>query len=302
LVGDALGVPYEHGKARAIPRSARLEMNELGRRLASHPVPTGTWSDDGAAALVVLEVLGAHGGLDLEVLARRLYDWMTSGALTVDGHVFDIGIQTAEALGRFQRGVPARQCGLAGVRNNGNGALVRALPLALDPRLDTATLARAAAEQSRITHAHPRALLCASLYALWARATLELGGRAASSEDAWRLATDQLRALVAGEPELTRELEREVRPAAAPWGTGSGYVVDSLHSARWACQADDYEQVVTRAIELGNDTDTTAALAGAVAGLRFGLEGIPGRWRAGLRGAELAERLVASFALRVSPP
>ncbi|MDD9935045.1 MAG: ADP-ribosylglycohydrolase family protein [Myxococcales bacterium] len=77
-----------------------------------------------------------------------------------------------------------------------------------------------------------------------------------------------------------------------PGGAGSGYVVDTLHSARLACQAPDYERVVKSAIALGNDTDTTAAVAGGIAGLRHGLSGTPGRFRTSLRGSDLLRTTV----------
>jgi ADP-ribosyl-[dinitrogen reductase] hydrolase len=84
-----------------------------------------------------------------------------------------------------------------------------------------------------------------------------------------------------------RELDQSVRPDDPPTGQGTGYVVDCLHSARWAMAAGSYEAVVKAAISLGNDTDTTACVAGGIAGLRDGINAIPRRWQDGLRGKEL---------------
>ena len=97
--------------------------------------------------------------------------------------------------------------------------------------------------------------------------------------------------MIAGERDAwLDELERHVLAFDQP--KGSGYVVDCLHSARYALQADDYASVIRRAIGLGHDTDTTAAVAGGIAGIRFGVEGIPSLWRNGLRGRELAQPLI----------
>jgi ADP-ribosyl-[dinitrogen reductase] hydrolase len=88
------------------------------------------------------------------------------------------------------------------------------------------------------------------------------------------------------------ELEWQVRPDDVPTGKGSGYVVDSLRSARLALQHDDYSEVVRHAVALGKDTDTTACIAGGIAGIRGGVRQIPERWRVGLRGKDIYEPLL----------
>jgi len=104
-----------------------------------------------------------------------------------------------------------------------------------------------------------------------------------------------LRGLIADEPDAVEELEFSIRPDEPAIGGGSVYVVDALRSARWACEAADFESAMRRAIKLGHDTDTTACIAGGIAGLRFGLEGIPQRWRGGLRGQDLLAPLHAGL-------
>jgi ADP-ribosylglycohydrolase len=74
--------------------------------------------------------------------------------------------------------------------------------------------------------------------------------------------------------------------------TGSGYVVDCLRSALWACDQGPYETAVKAAVALGRDTDTTACVTGGLAGLRDGVDAIPERWRAALRGRELLDPLL----------
>ena len=101
-----------------------------------------------------------------------------------------------------------------------------------------------------------------------------------------------LRDIYGRESQEYAELEWAIRPDDPPEGHGSGYVVDSLRSARWALQAGGYEQAVKAAISLGHDTDTTACIAGGIAGIRDGIGAIPKRWRAQLRGTELVEPLV----------
>ena len=171
-------------------------------------------------------------------------------------------------------------------RDNGNGSLMRVLPLALWHRGTDDELIRDAARQSLVTHAHPRSQVCCALYCMWVRAALH------GASDPWTDATRRVRAFSAQRPAWMLELDEHIRPEREPSGTGSGYVVDCLHSARLATQEPTFEQVMRRAVSLGDDTDTTAAVAGGFAGVRHGLSGIPERWLQALSGRNLAEPLV----------
>lgn len=295
LVGDALGVPYEfHPSARIPPREAIEMAPPDGFPRAHRDTPPGTWSDDGAQALALLASLLDRDGLDLEDFGARLVGWYERGDYAVDARVFDCGIQTRLAIDRMKAGAPAAVAGGAGERDNGNGSLMRVLPLALFCDRSDAELARLAMDQSSPTHAHPRARAACALYCLWARR--ELAG-APSSAAAFADAAACLRSILGDAPER-RELDEHLRPDHPPDGRGSGYVVDCLASARMVCErAGDYEAIVRAAIALGDDTDTTACVAGGIAGIRHGARGIPARWREALRGRAivepLADRLVA---------
>jgi ADP-ribosylglycohydrolase len=293
LVGDALGVPYEFHPASEIPAAEQIEFEPPAGFLRAHRgVPPGTWSDDGAHALCLLASLLDRDRVDPEDLMRRLTNWHEHGYLAVGGRVFDVGIQTSRALAAFRSGVPAVDAGPRETRDNGNGSLMRVLPLALWHRGSDAELAADAQLQSRVTHGHPRAQVCCSLYCLWARRILE------GASDPWASAVAALRALY-GEGSAERaEMEIHVRPDDEPAGQGSGYVVDCLRSARLALGAGVYEAVVRAAIRLGNDTDTTACVAGGLAGLRDGVEAIPGRWRDSLREPELFLPLLEALIAR----
>ena len=282
LVGDALGVPYEFHKRDQIPPLTEIEFDPPeGFRRSHGDVPAGTWSDDGAHALILLASLLHCGKLDLDDLGRRLVNWYDYGYKAVDAHVFDVGVQTAQAINRFQSGAPAHQAGLRDERANGNGSLMRVLPLALWRKGTIEQLVADAQEQSVVTHGHLRSQVCCALYCLWARYTMEEVG------DPWREAVASLRNVYGENAPEREELEWSIRPDDPPEGTGSGYVVDCLRSARWATQAGSYKQVVKAAISLGNDTDTTACVAGGIAGIRDGINAIPERWRTRLRGEEL---------------
>jgi ADP-ribosylglycohydrolase len=137
--------------------------------------------------------------------------------------------------------------------------------------------------------------VCCALYCLWARREF------AGSSDAWRSAVAWLREHYQAYPEHLEQLEFHVRPDEDGVRAGSGYVVDCLRSAQWAVESqNNYRDTVLAAIRLGHDTDTTACVAGGVAGIRHGFDAIPAEWMRAMRGAELVEPLLARLELRWS--
>lgn len=284
LIGDALGVPYEFHEAASIPAPDAIEMTPPPGFDRAHPgVPPGTWSDDGAQALALFDALLRDRTLNLDTLATNLLNWFQRGAFTPDGNVFDIGLQTRQAFYALGAGAHPSTAGPSGERDNGNGSLMRCLPVVLTAasRDDVIFLAR---KQSLVTHGHVRSQLCCALYCLTAMGILE----GQPGADAVRAAEDALLERHAGtenEAELKIALDgRFDRPQ------GSGYVVDSFWSAiHCVLSTHNYEDCVKRAVALGNDTDTTACIAGGLAGLLYGEDGIPQRWLAALRGRAIVE-------------
>lgn len=288
LVGDALGVPYEFSRHDELPEPKLIEMEPpRGFQRAHTGVPPGTWSDDGAQALHLLNVL-LDGDDKIEGrFAAGLQAWSVHAELTPDGRVFDIGIQTQEALSRLARGVPPNQSGPYEERNNGNGSLMRVLPAALLPAADDHVLIGRARRQSLPTHGHARSLLACALSTLVSARLL----RGLSFVEALDEAQDRLDETVgsAERYELGVLLDGRLDPP-----TGSGYVVDSLWSSVAAIlRTRTFEDCVRCAISFGNDTDTTACIAGGWAGLLYGEEAIPARWFDELRGKNLVEPLLA---------
>ncbi|WP_282005831.1 ADP-ribosylglycohydrolase family protein [Propioniciclava sinopodophylli] len=289
LVGDALGVPYEFHEPDALPQ--RVTMTPpAGFPRAHASVPPGTWSDDGAHMLALLDSLVTCGRLDPDDLARRFVAWYERGAYAVGQQVFDVGIQTGRAILALRAGAPALAAGASDERANGNGSLMRVLPLGLWHRGSDAALCADAADSSRITHAHVRSLVCCQVYSLWVRRLLDGADTASGFEDA----VAAFRAVHGARSAEVAEFETRVMPADATYTLGgSGYVVDTFRAAvllnRDGCS---YEEVVRAAIALGHDTDTTACVAGGIAGLVHGVGAIPDLWLAALREADVASGLV----------
>lgn len=177
--------------------------------------------------------------------------------------------------------------------DNGNGSLMRVLPLALWHNGVDEALVRDAHLQSLPTHAHPRSLVACAFYCLVARGYLR------GENDPWSWGDWRIQTIYEASPDrlsserFLNELDTLRRFPTTDRPRGSGYVLDTIWSAKRALEAPSFEEVIRSAIQFGHDTDTTAAVAGGLAGIRFGLASIPDRWLLLLRGYELAAPLIA---------
>ena len=254
-VGDALGAAIEFEPK---PRFAQLDDMVAG---GPHTLKRGEWTDDTAMALALADSLAADAGLDPTDLMRRFLDWSDTGAYSCTGTCFDIGIQTGAALQQFRRSHEP----LAGSTDpaaSGNGALMRLAPVAIRHWRDRAAMAHVAEVQTRTTHGSPATLAASGTFAtMLADAiaghdlnTVMFSPAADTIEGGWRgLHRDAIK--------------------------GTGYVVRSLQAAVWAVsRSTDFRSAVLLAANLGQDADTTAAIAGQLAGAVFGASGIPPEW------------------------
>lgn len=286
LIGDAVGVPYEFNPPNHLPDYSLIDMSPPSNFARTYPhIAIGTWSDDGAQALCLLASLLHCEKLDQIDLVNRFANWYLMGYMAVDYQVFDIGIQTRVALDRYQAGIPVSEIANRDEGSNGNGALMRSLPLALWHTGSDDQLIEDAFAQSHITHAHIRSKLCCAIYCLWARYLLKGENR----ELAWTNSIQFMLNYCKDQPVLLDEIQTEINIEDVFKIKGSGYVVDCLLSAKYALKQSSYVDVIKTAIALGNDTDTTACVAGGLAGIIYGYNDIPDAWKVTLRAQEIVE-------------
>lgn len=288
LVGDSMGVLWEFQSPERLPPRSLIEMNPPCRYNRSHRhIPCGTWSDDGAQALCLYASLIEMGRFSLVDFSAKLLLWRDHGYMAIDGDVFDIGNQTDEALDRLKAGIPAYESGGAEESDNGNGSLMRVLPLALWHQGSDEALVHDAHMQSLPTHGHARSMVACAYYCLVARGYMNRVDEVWSSADHSLMVIYQAMEDKQASTRFMNELWTLRNFGVSDIPRGTGYVLDTIWSARKAMEEDSFEDVIRTAILFGHDTDTTAAVSGGLAGIRFGLLGIPDRWLQSLRGYEL---------------
>ena len=294
IVGDALGVPYEFRSRRTMAVLDDIRMTGYG----THKQPPGTWSDDTSMMLCVLENCHLNG--TKEDLARLFLRWYKDGYLTPHGEVFDIGITTQKALNRLIAGHPIPSSDREDESSVGNGSLMRSLPYAFFEDF-TMGVARML-EDNRITHPATLCHDCCRFYVSMARALSE----GASKEEAFRLAGEHLLGTwdVAHVYESRSNRHLLFARLLDPGFVGlsedgiqsSGYVIESLEAAVWCfLQGETFRDSIGKAVRLGEDTDTVAALTGGLAGIHKGLKDIPPEWMDSLVKRERLTTLVSEW-------
>lgn len=291
LVGDALGVPVEFRDRARLRANPVTDMRGYG----THNQPPGTWSDDGALLLCTVDSLLATE-FDLEDMGRRFVQWVRNGLWAAHGEAFDVGVATSDALHRIEQGTLAEQAGGQNEHDNGNGSLMRILPVALrfaDRPIDE--LADRVARASAITHAHTRSRLTCVLHALVVRHLL-IG---LQPDEALQAARTEFIRHFGKAAELARfdgVLNDEFTNTPEDLVVSTGYVLHTLHASLWCLlNSASYEECVLKAVNLGGDTDTTGCVAGGLAGVLYGVDAIPPHWRAALARRKELEALFGRF-------
>lgn len=285
-IGDALGVPVEFRSRDQLKRSPVTTMRAFG----THRQPAGTWSDDSSLMLCLADSLCK--GYDLEDIALKFLQWYNAEVWTPHGSVFDIGIATSQAIHRISKGISPTLCGGTSEFDNGNGSLMRILPLLfyikdfpIEKRFDIVK------DVSSITHGHIRSVLACFIY-------LEFALEILKEKDKWeayKAMQKTVREFLDNDPICSQEemdkfhrvLELKVGEYdIAPLHTlqeeeisSSGYVLHSLEASLWCfLNSESYSEAVLKAVNLGEDTDTTGAITGGIAGIYYGFENIPDEW------------------------
>ena len=247
----------------------------------------GQWTDDTSMALCLAESLVERGGFDPRDQMERYVRWWREGHWSSTGRCFDIGNATRAALARFERtGEPF--AGSTDPNTAGNGSLMRLAPIAIAYGHDPAEAVRLAGESSRTTHGAREAVDACRYFASLLVGAMRgvpkeqlLSPRYEVVPGLWDEAP-----LVATIDEVATGSFEEKEP---PEIRGTGHVVRTLEAALWAFdRTDDFRRGALKAVNLGNDADTTGAVFGQMAGASYGAPAVPDDWRRRIaRGREI---------------
>ncbi|MBD0259675.1 MAG: ADP-ribosylglycohydrolase family protein, partial [Cytophagales bacterium] len=280
-VGDALGVPVEFKSRDSLRHRPVTGLTGYG----THNQPPGTWSDDSSLAFCLADSLCRK--YDLDDAAKHFIKWYQYGHWTPHGKVFDIGNTTRAAIERLMQGKSPILAGGFGEADNGNGSLMRILPLLFHVHhLPVEERFRLTSEISSLTHGHLRSVLACFIYLEFAQQLL--AGN--DMQHAYENMIKEVNAFLEAKPFNPNEIQKFIRilngslaeKTEAEIRSG-GYVLHTLEASLWCLLTEDtYAAAVLKAVNLGEDTDTTGAVTGGLAGLRYGTAVIPGEWLEGL--------------------
>lgn len=282
-VGDCIGVPVEFVDRETLRNDPVVDMRSYG----TYNKPKGTWSDDTSMTLCLIDSL--INGLDYNDIMTNFMKWIKTGDYTPYGEAFDVGDGTSKAIMRFTAGKSPLDCGGLSDHDNGNGSLMRILPILfyLQSIYGTDITGNNEAMNvihnvSSLTHAHKRSLIACGIYISVASMLTKDMDLSAAVEMGIYNAVEYYKK----HDEFTEELRYYKRLSNKTFSktprksiNSSGYVVDTLEAAIWCLlKTKNYKDCVLMAVNLGEDTDTVAAVAGGLAGLYYGYESIPEGW------------------------
>lgn len=277
VVGDALGVSVEFTSREERKRDPVTDMRGYG----THHQPPGTWSDDSSLLLCTVDSL-INFEFDLNDMGQRFVRWYREGFWTPRGNVFDIGATTRRAIGRIENGVEPEMAGDSDENSNGNGSLMRILPIALRFAVSSSgELLNCAHRASSLTHRHPRSQIACGFYCLIVAELL----KGLEPLDAYLKAIESGLKTYARPPYLhemapfRKFVSGRIHELPESEIGSSGYVIDTLEACVWCLlNSSSFKEAVLKAINLGEDTDTTGCVTGGLAGTYYGISAIPETW------------------------
>lgn len=288
-VGDALGVPFEFKS-----RGSFLCRGMAG--YGTHHQPKGTWSDDTSMTLCLADCIA--DGFSMEKLADSFLKWYGKSEYTANGDLFDIGNATAGALSAIRSGVPCLEAGGADEWSNGNGSLMRIAPLVcLTDKMPAEDRFAYCRNVSSVTHAHQISIASCFIYLEFLKSVLD----GSSVEEAFETAVETKEKLPDfGVSQRAADrftlLDRSLKGRKEDEISSGGFVIDTLTASLWCIlTSGSYKDAVLKAVNLGDDTDTTGAVAGSIAGLVYGFDSIPREWIADLRNKELIDSIIQKY-------
>ena len=278
VVGDTIGVPVEFNSRERLLLNPVTEMLEYG----THNMPKGCWSDDTSMTLATMDSIIKCKEINTNDMADRFIKWYRNGEYTATGIMFDIGTTTKQALIKYQRGIDiASKCGGEREYDNGNGSIMRMLPIAYYcylKSLEDTEILKIVKEVSSITHRHQISILGCYIYVRLAMELLKGKELLQAYQEIKKLDYSYFTEDTIYKYE--RILNNDIGLYNINDISSNGYIVSTLEAVIWTLiNSKSFNETIIKAINLGEDTDTVGACVGGLAGIYYGIENIKQKWK-----------------------
>lgn len=296
IVGDTMGVPVEFEDREKLINKPVTSMLGYG----SHDVEAGVYSDDTSMTLATMDsIIKQNGIINYNDIADKFCNWVNNNEYTATNKIFDIGMTTKYALIKyFNNKIDATMCGGTNINENGNGSLMRMLPIALycfyKNIKDDNEIFTLVKNSSSITHAHDISILGCYIYVRYVISLLETKNKISSYNFIKKL--DYSMFIEEVKLEYSRILFSDISTLNINDINSSGYVVNTLEAVFWIIlNCSNYNESIIGAINLGGDTDTIGAITGSIAGILYGYDNISKRWISKLKNKDYIDEIIIKF-------
>ncbi len=282
-IGDALGVPAEFKSREELRRCPITDMIGYG----TYNLPAGTWSDDTSMTLATMDAIISTKTIDANIMASNFLDWFRNAKYTATNETFDIGRTTLQALAKYELKLDdASSCGETDEYSNGNGSLMRILPIAYYIYYKHITakeeIYNIVKQVSSITHAHEVSILGCYIYVHFVLELLKGKDKSEAYNNIQKLDYSMFNSETI--ERYSRILKENIQNVDEENILSSGYVVSTLETTLWLfLNSNDYNVTILKAVNLGEDTDTVAACTGGLLGIYYGIENIKDNWKKTLK-------------------
>lgn len=280
-IGDAMGVPIEFFRREDLLKNPVTTM--LGEQ--SHFVPKGSWSDDTSLNLALIDSINNKKDIDLYDIGQNFIEWGENGKYTPTGKMFGIGRTTLKAIARLERGdIKPEECGGNTESENGNGSLMRILPIAYycySKKYEDEDIYNIVKKVSSLTHAHEISIMGCYIYVKFALELLNGNDIKKAYKNIKKLKyqyfSDYCKKI------YSRVIDTNIAKLDLNDIKSSGYVVDTLEATIWTLlNTKSFNQAIIGSINLGGDSDTIGACTGGLAGIYYGFDNINSTWKSEL--------------------
>ncbi len=293
-IGDAMGLPIQFMERSNFIDNPVTEM--LGHMCFN--MPKGSWSDDTSMTLATMDAIIKDGEINSTTIMDNFVKWVNNNEFTPTGEAYDMGRTCLKAIINYSRGIQADEAGLKSEYDNGNGSLMRIMPMVyycFSKEMGKEEIYKAVKQVSSLTHAHEISVLGCFIYVLFGISIL--------NGDSLEKAYQTIQQIEYGKyfseeaiARYSRILEGNIKDVPADDISSSGFVLHTLEATFWALlNTDSFDSAIIKVINLGDDSDSTGACVGGPAGAYYGIDTINSEWKKDLIKYDYIEDLCAKF-------